>query len=60
MKPTTLAPTIVGSWKIESGSSGFAARCSLIRKATISTAEMAKKPSVRAENQWYSSVLTTV
>ena len=30
MKPTTFAPTIVGSRKIESGSSGLLARCSLM------------------------------
>ena len=60
MNPTTFAPTIVGSRKIESGSSGWAARCSLIRNVAISTTETAKKPSVRPENQWYSSVLTTV
>ncbi len=60
MKPTTFAPTIVGSRKIESGSSGLLARCSLMTNRIISTAETAKKPSVRAENQWYWSVLTTV
>ncbi len=60
MKPTTFAPTMVGSRKNESGSSGWLARCSLIRKTAMSSSDTMKSPIVRPEIQWYSSVLTTV